>query len=133
MFTEPQPCRGIAFLSLYRTQATQVFMPYQLNTTVWKPGDLVIHDAELKRARMVLEVVSVIDAGPERGKYRTRFAFPQFQPEHLRSAIWVHAGMSLHDPLKFGIKLRHLPERESVSQWLRKTVSRMSESLSTLP
>ena len=43
------------------------------NTTLWKPGDLVFHDLDTKRADMLMIVLVGQDAS---GVIRTRYAFP---------------------------------------------------------
>ena len=53
---------------------------HQPNVTQWSHGDLVIHDADAKRADMLMIVLGQ-DAT---GAFRTRYAFPWAQPRPWR-------------------------------------------------
>lgn len=69
------------------------------NSAEWKAGDYVIHDADAKRADMLMMVLGR-NAG---GIYRTRYAYPAEQPKSWRHKVWRNTVASLHDPRRFGI------------------------------
>lgn len=69
------------------------------NTPQWKPGDLVIHDSDAKRADMLMIVLGQ-DAT---GAFRTRYAFPWAQPRPWRRKVWRNTMEWLHDPARSGI------------------------------
>ena len=79
------------------------------NTTLWKPGDLVIHDADAKRVDMLMIVLGD-DAS---GFFRTRYAFPWEQPRPWRRKIWRNTVEWLHDPARFGITVPRLTQPSS--------------------
>lgn len=79
---------------------------HEANACEWKPGDVVIHDADAKRADMLMVVVGRSRAGV----YRTRYLFPSEQPKNWRKKIWRNTIEPLHDPRRFGIALRDNPE-----------------------
>lgn len=78
---------------------------HEPNTTQWKPGDLVIHDSDAKRADMLMIVLRQ-DAT---GAIRTRYAFPWAQPRPWRRKIWRNTMEWLHDPARFEITVPRLP------------------------
>lgn len=69
------------------------------NVIEWRPGDYVIHDADAKRADMLMFVIGRSASGV----YRTRYAFPAEQPKCWRRKVWRNTLESLHDPRRFGI------------------------------
>lgn len=80
---------------------------HEPNTTHWKPGDLVIHDSDAKRADMLMIVLGQNASGI----YRTRYAFPWVQPRPWRRKIWRNTLEWLHDPARFGIAVPRLLHR----------------------
>lgn len=78
---------------------------HEPNTTAWKAGDLVIHDADAKRPDMLMIVLGC----SRTGVYRTRYAFPAKQPKSWRKKVWRNTLDALHDPRRFGIALRADP------------------------
>jgi hypothetical protein len=72
---------------------------YPAHTRPWKVGDLVIHDADAKRADMLMVVIG----HSRQGIYRTRYAFPDEQPRYWRHKVWRNTLAPLHDPTRFGI------------------------------
>ena len=72
---------------------------YAPNTTRWRVGDFVIHDADAKRADMLM----VVTGYSREGIYRTRYAFPDEQPRLWRRKVWRNTLAPLHDPSRFGI------------------------------
>jgi len=44
-------------------------MNYEANKTEWKPGDIVIHDADSKDHKMLMVILSVNDSGMAKSKY----------------------------------------------------------------
>ncbi|MBK7615598.1 MAG: hypothetical protein IPJ08_14405 [Burkholderiales bacterium] len=72
---------------------------YPANTHLWQAGDLVIHDADAKRADMLMVVIGC----NRQGIYRTRYAFPDEQPRAWRHRGWRNTLAPLHDPTRFGI------------------------------
>lgn len=83
------------------------------NTTRWRVGDLVIHDADAKRTDMLM----VVTGCSRDGIYRTRYACPEQQPRSWRRKVWHNALAALHDPDRFGIVLtkREVTPARSVS------------------
>lgn len=82
---------------------------HEPNTTQWKPGDLVIHDSDAKRADMLMIVLGQDAAGV----FQTRYAFPWAQPRHWRRKIWRNTVEWLHDPTRFGITVPRLSSSSS--------------------
>jgi len=83
-------------------------MNYQPNTTEWKPGDLVIHDADAKRPDMLMVVLGRIKSGPNKGMFKTRYlntdaCRSRGSMHQWRKTIWKNSIGSLHDPTRFGI------------------------------
>lgn len=81
---------------------------HEPNMTQWGSGDLVIHDADAKRADMLMIVIGR-DAF---GVYRTRYAFPWAQPRPWRRKVWRNTVEYLHDPERFGICVTRLFQRQ---------------------
>lgn len=69
-------------------------MNYAPNTTHWPKGALVIHDADAKRANMLMVVVGFA----RDGRVKTRY-LDTAQPRNL----WFNDLRYLHDPARFGI------------------------------
>ena len=69
------------------------------NTTRWRVGYFVIHDADAKRADMLM----VVTGCSRDGIYQTRYAFPDAQPRSWRRKVWRNTLEPLHDPCRFGI------------------------------
>lgn len=76
-------------------------MNYQANTIHWRPGDLVLHDADAKTPEMLMVVL-----GYDRvtGECRTKYVKPDAMYEGCPGKRvyrnWIE---SLHDPGRFGI------------------------------
>jgi hypothetical protein len=70
------------------------------NTMAWAVGDYVIHDADAKRADMLM----VVTGRSRAGVYRTRYAFPETLPRSWQRKVWRNTVESLHDPRRFGIE-----------------------------
>ena len=77
-------------------------MNYDPNTTHWKVGDLVIHDADDKVARMLMRVVGFTEDGLCRSVYVDPERQRKWGPEK-RSRILNRMAV-LHDPKRFGIE-----------------------------
>ena len=84
---------------------------YAPNTTRWHVGDFVIHDADAKRADMLM----VVTGYSHEGIYRTRYAFPDEQPRSWRRKVWRNTLEPLHDPSRFGIDVPRLPVTPATS------------------
>jgi hypothetical protein len=80
------------------------------NTTLWKPGDLVIHDSDAKRADMLMIVLGKNATGV----FHTRYAFPWAQPRPWRRKIWRNTVEWLHDPARFGITAALLHDHQFI-------------------
>lgn len=85
-------------------------MNYEANTIEWKPGDLVLHDDDAKRADMLMVVISRIRSGPNAGRYRTRYlntdACEARKAMHqYRRTVWKNSIEKLHDPARFGVRV----------------------------
>lgn len=76
-------------------------MIYTPNTTTWRRGDLVIHDADAKRADMLMRVTGYDRAT---GLVRTRYVRASGVNAPLRG-VWRNELRYLHDPRQFGITL----------------------------
>jgi hypothetical protein len=75
------------------------------NTIAWQTGDHVIHDADAKRADMLMVVI-----GRSRdGIFRTRYLFPDTMPRAWKRKIWRNTLDALHDPSRFGIVVPRAP------------------------
>ena len=83
-------------------------MNYQPNTTTWHQGAIVLHDADRKDIRHLMEVVY---AKPEHDLYVTRYVFRQCTENSSSGAKGFHQemftndGKFLLDPRWFGIYL----------------------------
>jgi hypothetical protein len=73
-------------------------MIYEANTTQWKRGDVVIHDADEKSERMLMRVTGY---GKD-GLCRTRYIGPRRSNLNPKQ-IWENDIKYLHDPARFGI------------------------------
>jgi hypothetical protein len=73
-------------------------MNYPPNTTRWPVGALVIHDADAKRAEMLMRVVGYDKAS---GKCKTQYAYPSLVPQQWRRKVWRNDIAALHDPALF--------------------------------
>lgn len=69
-------------------------MNYEPNTTKWKIGDIVIHDADAKNERMLMRVVGYEDNGKLITKY---INFESGEP------MYTNRIDVLHDPARFDI------------------------------
>lgn len=77
-------------------------MNYPPNTTAWKIGDLVIHDADAKQAEMLM---IVLGDSPD-GRLCTKYAQANRMNGDLdrrRPQVWQNPPEVLHDPALFGI------------------------------
>jgi hypothetical protein len=83
-------------------------MNHEPNTTKWKPGDIVIHDADAKSENMLMVVVgSTHTPGSER--ILTRYVKPNNMngdKARRRPQTWENPFTHLHDPARFGIAAR---------------------------
>jgi hypothetical protein len=84
-------------------------MNHEANTIAWKMGDLVIHDDDAKRPDMLMRVLNRIASGPNKGCFRTRYAYPQHQPKEWQRKVWVNPIDKLHDPKLFNIDTKKVP------------------------
>lgn len=81
-------------------------MNYPANTIQWKPGDLVLHDADAKREDMLMRVVNYARDGRCRTEYVT-------DSENMRWRMFGRGKRSrllnpisvLHDPARFGVSV----------------------------
>lgn len=69
-------------------------MNYAPNERQWFPGDLVLHDADAKRAEMLMLVVFVTRGGLVRTRY-----LDYRQPR----TVYENRIAVLHDPARFGV------------------------------
>lgn len=90
----------------------------ELNSIVWKVGDIVIHYADKKAQHMLMQVVGI-----DKGLYHTKYLFPkkivpnclyrkygsyENLPKYIwkeYEQIWINEGKYLHDPEKFDIEI----------------------------
>lgn len=69
-------------------------MNYRANERVWQVGDLVLHDADAKRADMLMVVVGYA----RDGLVRTRYV-----DDGRRGRVYRNPMAVLHDPARFGV------------------------------
>lgn len=70
-------------------------MNYAPNTTPWRAGDYVLHDADAKTARMVMIVIGSTSDGLVKTRYRdTAIAGRR---------VWENPPAVLHDPARFAV------------------------------
>jgi len=77
-------------------------MNYEANTVKWKPGDLVLHDADAKRTEMLMRVIDYT----KDGRCITQYAEAnQMNGDgHRRKPErWENPAAHLHDPAQFGV------------------------------
>ena len=74
-------------------------MLYEPNTIDWRVGAFVIHDADAKRASMLMQVVKI----QENGLIQTKYLFPTGGKS--KQKIWKNGKEHLLDPKRFGIVL----------------------------
>ena len=70
-------------------------MNYEPNTTHWKRGDIVIHDADSKTPNMLMKVIGYT----RDGLVKTQYVNPQY-----KRTIYTNELPYLHDPARFGLK-----------------------------
>ena len=68
-------------------------MNYKENKIDWKVGDLVIHDADAKRAYMLMKVVKI----QKNGRYVTKYI------SNICRGLYKNDKKYLHNPLWFGL------------------------------
>jgi hypothetical protein len=78
-------------------------MNYAANAIRWTVGARVIHDADAKRADMLMEVVGYT----KDGLARCRYADPETRKRFGRVTIYDNDPKYLHDPARFGIEIGH--------------------------
>lgn len=78
-------------------------MNYAPNTTQWKKGDVVVHDADAKTADMLMGVVGYNDEGLCRTYYLNPHHQKQWGP--VRCSRLLNRVMVLHSPDRFNIPL----------------------------
>jgi hypothetical protein len=71
-------------------------MIHEPNQTKWKLGDLVIHDADAKTERMLMQITG----GTVKGTYFTRYLDRTVDASRYENGLEV-----LHDPKRFGIEM----------------------------
>lgn len=89
-------------------------MNYEANTTHWPIGSLVIHDADAKRADMLMRV----EGYDREGLCLTRYIAERVDMRSPRSTphskgTWANPLAVLHDPARFGVAV---PGREGAEQ-----------------
>ena len=82
-------------------------MIYEANTTKWKRGDIVIHDADEKSERMLMRVIGY---GMD-GLCHTRYVGARRSDLDTRKT-WKNDVKFLHDPARFGINSNSVGETE---------------------
>lgn len=69
-------------------------MNYEPNARHWERGDFVLHDADAKRADMLMVVIGFTRDGLVKTRYRDR---------KRGRKVWVNPLAVLHDSARFGI------------------------------
>ncbi len=78
-------------------------MNYPANEIRWKPGDLVIHDADAKTPEMLMIVVGYTGSG----QCQTRYHQPSDRmSKSNKRKVWLNDPKYLHDPARFNIATR---------------------------
>jgi hypothetical protein len=86
-------------------------MNYEANTIKWKPGDIVIHDADSKDHKMLMVILSVDDSGRAKSRYLNiqeiaglgqKIAIPMLK--HYKQ-IYENDIKYLHDYARFDIAI----------------------------
>lgn len=75
-------------------------MNYEANTTQWKVGDLVLHDADAKRPEMLMKVIGY----GRNGECKTQYA-TQLPMNGNRRTVWRNEIKALHAPSRFGVSV----------------------------
>jgi hypothetical protein len=103
-------------------------MNYEPNTIAWQPGDLVIHDADGKQARMLMRVLEPVDPnGDCHTEYLDRSLRKTLRDMQPRLCQLAH----LHDPARFGIDVSEtIPSVHAEMASLRAEVVRLRDLLS---
>lgn len=70
-------------------------MNYEANTIEWRVGDIVIHDADAKEPKMLMEITGFTGDG----LYES-----QYCDNRHEGKIYTNNMASLHDPNRFGIR-----------------------------
>lgn len=81
-------------------------MNYEPNTTHWKKGDLVIHDADSKEPKMLMVVVGYTRDGYCKTEYVNR----QYHKGHITG--WENRLAVLHDPMRFRKTAAYLQDEQ---------------------
>jgi hypothetical protein len=84
-------------------------MNYNPNTTQWRVGDIVIHDADAKEPRMLMRIVDFDFSVDQQGLAQCQYVDLRHDRE-----IYPNQIASLHDPARFGI----YKEWAESAQWL---------------
>jgi hypothetical protein len=79
---------------------------YEANTIKWKPGDLVLHDADDKREDMLMVVLGYRCGGDI---CETVYLRPASRDSVTRRQVWSNEIRHLHDPKRFGITPQQEP------------------------
>jgi hypothetical protein len=80
-------------------------MNYEPNTIKWKPGDIVIHDADAKSEEMLMRVIGYAKDGRCITVYNRKAAM-NGENRRRRPTRWENPITHLHDPARFGLKGR---------------------------
>lgn len=93
-------------------EAANTGLNYEPNTIQWRPGDLVLHDADKKSRDFLMEVVGY---DPKSGQCKTRYVTPEAfgwpKRRICRNSLKV-----LHDPGRFGIAVPNSVVRDIEKQ-----------------
>jgi len=84
-------------------------MNYEPNTTVWKVGDIVIHDADAKRMNMLMKVIERRQDATGRHLFICAYIDKQYhmtqkgfnEKEYSKWNRWTNSIKSLHNPNRF--------------------------------
>jgi hypothetical protein len=77
-------------------------MNYYPNTTHWEIGNIVIHDADAKRADMLMKVIGFSRDG------MVKLCYVKNTPFHNNKTIYLNRMCVLHDPKRFGIDVEEV-------------------------
>jgi len=69
------------------------------NIIIWKIGDLVIHDADAKTNKMLMEVTGFLKDGCVVTKYISK----ELKDKYKKMNRWFNPNKVLHDPHNYGI------------------------------
>jgi len=107
-------------------------MIYEANTIEWKPGDIVIHDADSKDHKMLMVVRGIIRyRNEDTAQWQSQYLNPEELIPHCvmvkygsyeripkrltkqSREIWLNDMKYLHNPARFGIEINEADKQKA--------------------